>query len=334
MARGLTQTLMVFQAEDLKVVDGANLGDVLHHAEELQHDDVYHLGDSATQQKLLVQQTGKRELQLADPSGLGTPGHMMHIDCCITFMGNDGDTVDLIVLVEVDELGLIAAIYGLPLGPLYSKTDYRVIGIDSDVPERRFAEVACVSFTRGTMITMASGAQKAVEDLATGDLVLTRDAGPQPLRWVGHSTLRATGEGAPIRIRAGTLHNAEDLLVSPDHRLFVYQRRDHLGAGRSEVMVKARHLINGDTVCRVEGGFVDYFQLLFDDHQIVYAEGIAAETLLVDPRTRAALPDVLEAELEQGLPQHDNRLRADFELSETIARTPNAVDLLRRASSR
>ena len=42
---------------------------------------------------------------------------------------------------------------------------------------------------------------------------------------------------------------------------------------------------------RHDGGFVDYFQLLFDEHQIIYAEGIAAESLLIDPRTLAAVPE-------------------------------------------
>ena len=99
------------------------------------------------------------------------------------------------------------------------------------------------------------------------------------------------GEFALIGITKGALQNENDLLVSPDHRLFVYQREDKLGAGRSEVLLKVRHLVNGSTVYQRDGGFVDYFQLLFDDHQIIYAEGIAAESLLIDPRTRTAVPD-------------------------------------------
>jgi hypothetical protein len=49
------------------------------------------------------------------------------------------------------------------------------------------------------------------------------------------------GEFAPIVITKGALHNENDLPVSPDHRLFVCQREDKLGAGRSEVLVKVRH---------------------------------------------------------------------------------------------
>lgn len=334
MARGTSQTLSVYPASDLTVVDGANLGDELGFGEDLQHDDVYHLAECAALQDLRVRQSGPRTLQLAEGTRLGQAGRDTYIDGCITFMGNEGDTVDLIVLVEVDDEGLAAGTYGLPLGQLRPKTDYRIIGLDFATPERRFAEVACVSFTHGTMITMASGAQKPVEELVAGDMVLTRDDGAQPLRWIGQTTTRATGEGAPILIRAGTLNNAGDLLVSPDHRLFVYQRHDRMGAGRSELLVKARHLINGDSVRRIEGGFVEYFQLLFDDHQIIYAEGIAAETLLVDTRTRAALPQALENKVGAALPAHDNRLRADFELSETLACRPDAAELLRRASTR
>ena len=72
-------------------------------------------------------------------------------------------------------------------------------------------------------------------------------------------------------------HNENDLLVSPDHRLFIYQRSDALGAGRHEVLVRARHLVNGDSVLRDSGGFVDYFQILFDAHQIIYAEALRLE---------------------------------------------------------
>ena len=85
---------------------------------------------------------------------------------------------------------------------------------------------------------------------------------------------------------------------------------------------------------RIEGGFVEYFQLLFDDHQIIYAEGIAAETLLVDTRTRAALPQALDDKLRTALPAHDSRLRSEFELSENLACRPDAAELLRRASTR
>ena len=167
-----------------------------------------------------------------------------------------------------------------------------------------------------------------------GDVVLTRDDGQQQIRWIGHATVRATGDFAPVRIRAGALHNVNDLLVSPDHRLFIYQRSDALGAGRSEVLVRARHLVNGDTVVREDGGFVDYYQLLFDDHQIIYAEGIAVETLLVDTRTRSVLPTDLSRKLARSLAGHAQSSHAQFEIGENLLKHPDVTTLLKRASTR
>jgi len=173
---------------------------------------------------------------------------------------------------------------------------------------------------------MASGAQVLIEALRVGDRVLTRDDGPQAVRWIGQTTLRATGAFAPVTIRKGALHNENDLIVSPDHRLFVYQRQDHLGAGRPEVLVKVRHLINGTSVVQLDGGFVEYYQLLFDDHQIIFAEGIAAESLLIDPRTRAALPEGVAGT------GHRPRRHLNYEVQESLLSGPDAVALLRRAS--
>ncbi|MDO7631218.1 MAG: Hint domain-containing protein, partial [Loktanella sp.] len=110
------------------------------------------------------------------------------------------------------------------------------------------------------------------------------------------------------------------------------QRQDRLGAGRSEVLVKVRHLINGDTVYQRDGGFVDYFQLLFDDHQIIYAEGIAAESLLIDPRTRAALPDHMRSG-ETRRSSHGHRAHLDYEVQEKLLSQKDAIGLLRKASS-
>ena len=130
-------------------------------------------------------------------------------------------------------------------------------------------------------------------------------------------------------ITKGALHNENDLLVSPDHRLFVCQREDKLGAGRSEVLVKVRHLVNGSTVYQRDGGFVNYFRLLFDDHQIIYADGIAAESLLIDPRTRAAVPDQVRTSGDS----HGHRPHWNYEVQEKLLANPDAVDLLRKASS-
>ncbi len=323
------QSLPVFDGTAFVVCNGANLGDPLTIADDLMLDDIYRIESGANQQRLTLRPDGA--VFTIDPeTQIGVPGASVCLDCALTLMSPDGDTVDALVLVELDHSGHIAASYLLPLTTLIAKTDYSLVGIDTDTARKKLAQVASVSFSRGTRITMASGAQVAIEDLSVGDKILSRDSGPQDIRWIGQSTARATGEFAPIRIAAGALNNVNELIVSPDHRLFIYQRTDTLGAGRSELLVKARHLVNGTSITVMHGGFVDYFQLLFDTHQIIFAEGIAAESFLIDARTAPVVPADLSDKMV-GAPLSSLK---GLDVHETLLQRPDAADLLRKASKR
>lgn len=318
----------------MRVTNGANMGDAVSFAGELMLDDNYELGTGAQPVRLALHAETDTKFILAADTEAGTPGAAVHLDSALTIMSPDGQTTDVLVLVEVDDAGDINDIYILPLATLMPKTNYTLVGIDTATASQKFAHVACVSFTRGTHITMASGEQRLIEDLHVGDRVLTRDDGPQAVRWIGQSTVRAVGDFAPIRIKAGTLNNHNDLIVSPDHRLFIYQRSDELGAGRSELLVKVRHLVNGDSVTVQDGGFVDYFQLLFDSHQIIYAEGIAAESMLIDTRTKPVLPTEISDKLGDIIPGHSDLPHAGLDVQEGLLNRPDAAELLRRASMR
>ncbi|WP_425046184.1 Hint domain-containing protein [Primorskyibacter sp. S87] len=328
------QSIPVYRADVFCVVNGANLGDEISPMDDLVLDDIYMLDTAASRYRLALHADGGGQFHIAENTELGNPGGLVHMDSALSLMSPDGQTTDALILVEVDDAGHIADVYMLPMAPLAPKVEYTLVGMDRDSAARKFAQVACVSFTRGTHITMASGKQVPIEQLTVGDRVLTRDDGVQEIRWIGQTTVRATGDFAPILIRSGALNNANDLLVSPDHRLFVYQRIDKLGTGRAELLVKASHLINGDTVTVQDGGFVDYFQLLFDRHHIIYAEGIAAESMLIDPRTKPALPPDLLQKLGEILPGHGQRGDHGLDVQKTLLERPDAIDLLRRASTR
>ncbi len=327
------QTLPVYRSDDFRVVSGVAEGDGITFADELVMDDYYGLGVDAARTRLSVALgDNDRLFFVAEGTEAGRPGNALVLDSCVTLMPRDGTTIEALLIVEVED-DLAAEVFLLPLATLAPDIEYRLVGVDRQTATTRFSEVACVSFTRGTHITMANGAQRPIEELQVGDAVLTRDYGPQKIRWIGQNTVRAVGAFAPVIIRKGVLNNENDLVVSPDHRIFVYQRHDTLGAGRAEVLVKVRHLINGDTVVHQDGGFVDYFQLLFDDHQIIYAEGIAAESMLIDPRTRRAVPEEVGKRLGLSIPGHRHRTHLDYEVHENLLSKPDAVELLRRASS-
>lgn len=325
--------LAVFMAEDFKVIQGANIGDNLSDADELCLDDVYCLAMDARESNITVSEAKSGPFIVSPNSLVGTAGFQLHLDCAITLMSQGGDTIEALVLAEVDaQEGALDAVYLLPLSPLKSQTEYRLMQVDPDAARTRLAEVACVSFMRGTRITMADGRQTMIEDLHAGDRVLTRDNGPQVIRWIGNHTSRAVGEFAPIAIKAGALNNANDLHVSPNHRLFIYQRRDDLKVGRPEVFVRARDLVNGETVTVLEGGFVEHFQILFDHHQIIYAEGIAAESLPFTNRTTAVLPPELAERLGQEIIGHTYQPHRDIEVTRSNLAEDNAAERLRRSS--
>ncbi len=314
-------TIEVYAAADIIASDGVTKGDHLSFADELVMDDVFIMTNAARLSSVTLVSTNDALFRK------GPVGNAVHIDSCLTFMAPDGGTFEVLVLVELDD-GTVADIFALPLTELDFKVEYRLVGIERHTATRRFAQAASGSFARGTRIAMHDGLMRKIETLAPGDMVLTRDAGKQPIKWIGQSTLRATGSFAPVVISKGTLHNENDLVVRPDHRLFIYQREDHLGAGRAEVLIKARHLVNHLTVTRRHGGFIDYFQLVLEDHQIIYAEGIAAESHLIDPRTRHALPDSMKTQ------DHAHRTHLDYEVKDSLIPADIAASLLRKASAR
>ena len=156
---------------------------------------------------------------------------------------------------------------------------------NTDVAFVTLSMVAC--FTEGTLIDVPRG-RVAVERLVPGDLVLTRDHGAQALRWVGRVVRAAQGEDAPVEIAAGTLGDHAAVRLSPNHRVLVAGARAELLFGETEVLVKAKHLVDGRAVRVVEGGEVAYLHLLFDRHEVVTANGLPCESYFPGDQAMAA----------------------------------------------
>ncbi|WP_425040210.1 Hint domain-containing protein [Primorskyibacter sp. S187A] len=134
-----------------------------------------------------------------------------------------------------------------------------------------------VCFTPGTLIDTPHG-RRPIDVLRTGDLVLTRDNGAQPVRWISRQTTRAAGVFAPVEFDIGSLGNSEVLRVSQQHRMLLSGWRAELYFGLSETLVAAKHLVNGQNVHLRPGGLVTYIHLLFEDHEIITGGGIASES--------------------------------------------------------
>ena len=287
----------IFRAADLFVASGSNQGDDLGGPDDVDLGDIYQLDHRATPLRLVVSQPIGQNQRVAPGSAVGLPGQKIQLEVRLTLMAPDGDKVELVVMRLDDGQRLV-----LPLSPLGAQMDYTLLAVEPAPTNLMLADLLCLSFARGTMITLADGAQCPVETLRPGDPVLTRDHGRQPIRWIGHARLRAVGAFAPVVIPAGALGNDGDLILSQHHRVFLYQRQKLPGFFTSELLVQARHFVDDGSVYLRTGGFVDYFSLVFDRHEIIYAEGIPSESLMVTDATVNRLPAEIAADVKTRFP--------------------------------
>ena len=138
--------------------------------------------------------------------------------------------------------------------------------------------VAC--FAKGTRIKTRSG-DVAVEDLEVGHLVATADHGPQPIRWIGVQSVPGTGRFAPVCFAQDAIGNTAPLYVSAQHRMLLGGWRCELLTGEPEVLCAAVHLCDGEKIYRTPVDRITYYHIMFDCHQIVYANGVPAESFFV-----------------------------------------------------
>ncbi|KMW60497.1 Type I secretion target repeat protein [Candidatus Rhodobacter oscarellae] len=135
-------------------------------------------------------------------------------------------------------------------------------------------------FGPGTLISTTDG-DLPVEWLAPGDKVITRDRGAQPLRWIGYRQAGvAPIDDWPIELPTGTVGPqapSAPLLLAPGHKVLMRGPLvEHL-FGHGEVFAPAEALILPETRgAPWEEQFC--FQLLFDHHEIVLANGLWCES--------------------------------------------------------
>ena len=135
-----------------------------------------------------------------------------------------------------------------------------------------------ICFTPGTLVATPRGA-RPIESFGVGDLVVTRDHGPQPIRWIQSRQVSGIGKFAPVRIRKGNLTGMEgDLFVSPRHRVLFQGYRAELLFGESEVLISAEDLIDGTMVLCDRQETATYIHILLDQHEIIFAGGAATES--------------------------------------------------------
>lgn len=163
------------------------------------------------------------------------------------------------------------------------------------------AAVPC--FCEGTNITTDSGCS-SIQELRVGDKVMTLQHGLQKIRWIGRRTLdqkelKSNPKLYPIQISKGALGSgmpANDLTVSRQHRMLVTSPIAKRMFNDDIVLVAAHRLT------KVPGIYVQndletvtYFHILFDRHEIIYAENAPSESLFTGPQALKAVgPEAIQ----------------------------------------
>lgn len=177
---------------------------------------------------------------------------------------------------------------------------------------------APICLVEGTKVQTPQGWER-IERLRAGDLVLTRDHGPQPIRHVAarrYRFLSPKDAMKPIEIGPDSLSPgvpSAPLCVSPQHRILV----EDPDTG-DEVLVPAAKLTWRKGIRRMRGKqAATYYHLLLDQHEVLMANGAPVESLLLTSYSIKQLR----------IPAH---IAAEFPASRIPARTLLQYDPLKR----
>ena len=158
-----------------------------------------------------------------------------------------------------------------------------ITGIYEDHTGQQHGFIAAPCFCAGTHIATAWG-ELLVETLREGDRVLSAFGGAVPVVWIGRRHVDCRRHPAPrdvwpVCVRAGAFADAtpaRDLRLSPDHAVYI-----------DGMLIPVRCLINGITITQEPVDQVSYYHVELPSHDVILAEGLAAESYL-DTGNRAA----------------------------------------------
>ena len=144
-----------------------------------------------------------------------------------------------------------------------------------------------ICFALGTLIDTAMGPRQ-VEDLRPGDLIVTRDAGLQPIAWhrTRFQSLRHREKSEhPVLINPGSLGGGQpshSLIVSPHHRILVGGGGQQVQCFPDEVLARAKSLTGLPGIRHMMGQTtITWVHFACVRHAIVRANGCWAESLLL-----------------------------------------------------
>lgn len=132
----------------------------------------------------------------------------------------------------------------------------------------------------------------------------TKTSGAKAVRWFGSTILSKAAlkqypNYLPIKFAANALGREHpEFSVSPQHKVF-HQINSAAHPDLDEVLIPAKHLVNGTSVV-VDSNCkrVEYFHMMFDEHQLVFADGVWSESFFPGSYAISALDKNTRHEIE------------------------------------
>ena len=177
----------------------------------------------------------------------------------------------------------------------------------ADIVPRRFTG----GIAEGANLRTPCGLRR-IEIVRPGDLIVTRTNGLQPVQMVWkrrltRKQLEQNPDLAPIRLRPraiGPMMPQRDLMVAPDHRLLIPGFRLAGIEDDTSVLTEARKIAESSDSIFVDHDVdsVTYYQLVFEEHQVLAANGLPVESYLPDAAAIQALGGEMRDALEERFP--------------------------------
>lgn len=245
---------------------------------------------------------GDATQQIAPASAVGTAGDLVGSREYWTLSGSDGSTINLYVIMIPSQFWDPAKIYNTSTDlffetdqPLLSSVTYTITSFNTN-GAHAYHDDELICFLGGTLIETARG-PRPIEQIGPDELVVTRDNGLQKVLWSGRRDVIGMGSQAPVRIAAGVLGAARDVLVTQNHRLLLDDWRSDYFFGCSESLIQAKHMVGQPGISLAPRARMSVHHLLFERHEVVFADQCATESLFMGQMSlrsfaRSALEEV------------------------------------------
>ena len=234
-------------------------------------------------------------------------GQVAEVEFTVTVSQPNGPDIDLLFVASGanengGDLFLVVSTSPVPPGVVLTPID------DADGGGTPYEDLVC--FAAGAAIMTPTG-DKLIEDLSAGDEVCIFGGGFAKISWIasrriGAAELSMNPQFRPVKISKGALGEgapSSDLRVPPQHRILITEARAEIMFGDSEVLAPAHTLCNdGSITIDRDVEEVTYYHILFDRHEIIFANGLPTESFFPGETALNALDQAARAEIETLFP--------------------------------